>query len=50
LTLGIALTSLGVVSTVVGILFYAPGAERKPLVRLDVDPMHQRLVLAGALP
>ena len=50
LALGITLTSLGVISTVVGIVFYAPGAERKPLVRLSVDPLHQRLALSGALP
>ena len=50
LTLGIALTSLGVISTIVGVVFYAPGAERKPLVRLQVDPFQQRIALSGVLP
>lgn len=50
LTLGITLTTLGVASTIVGIVFYAPGAERKPLVRLSVDPVGQRVALSGALP
>lgn len=50
LTLGITLTTLGVASTIVGVVFYAPGAERRPLVRLDVDPVGQRIALSGALP
>jgi predicted regulator of Ras-like GTPase activity (Roadblock/LC7/MglB family) len=50
LALGITLTTLGVASTIVGIVFFAPGAEHKPLVRLDVDPVGQRVAISGALP
>ena len=50
LTLGLVLTGVGVASTVVGVIFYAPGAERKPLVSLSVEPTRGMVVMRGALP
>ena len=50
LVLGATLTGLGLASLVVGIVFYAPGAENKPLARFEVDPVGQRVAVTGVLP
>lgn len=49
-TLGWVLTSVGVASTIVGVILFAPGAERRPLVAVSVDPTRGMLTFRGALP
>ena len=50
LTTGLILTGLGVASTIVGIVFYAPGAERRPLVTVGAEPSRGMLLVRGDLP